>query len=71
MLLISFEAYLRRRGRAASTRRQYAYSLRTFRHWLGTRAVADLTATDLELFLTDWEAAFHTRRGHLPRPATG
>jgi hypothetical protein len=50
VLLNSFDAYLRRRGRAASTRRQYAYPLRSFRDWLGTRAVGDLTAADLELF---------------------
>lgn len=69
-LLSSFDAYLRRRGRADSTRRQYAYSLRSFRDWLGIRAVGELTAADLELFLTHWEAAFHARHGHLPRPAT-
>ena len=69
-LLQSFDGYLRRRGRAASTRRQYAYSLRGFRDWLGPRAVGTLTAADLELFLTHWEAEFQSRHGHLPRPAT-
>ena len=69
-LLQSFDSNLRRRGRGASTRRQYAYSLRSFVDWLGIRPVGDLTAADLELFLTHWEGEFHTRHGHLPRPAT-
>lgn len=69
-LLQSFDSNLRRRGRAASTRRQYSYSLRSFVDRLGIRAGGDLTAADLELFLTHWEAEFQTRHGHLPRPAT-
>ncbi len=69
-LLQSFDSNLRRRGRAASPRRQYTYSLRSFVDWLGVRAVGDLTAADLELFLTHWEAEFRNRHGHLPRPAT-
>ncbi len=70
MLLQGFDGYLRRRGRASSTTRQYAYSLRSFADWLGARAVGDLTAADLELFLSHWEAKFQERHGHLPRPAT-
>lgn len=69
-LLQSFDSYLRRRGRAASTRRQYSYSLRRFGDWLGDRCVGDLTAADLELFLTHWEAEFQTRHGRLPCSAT-
>lgn len=69
-LLKSFDSNLRRRGRAASTRRQYSYSLQSFVGWVGLRAVGDLTAADLELFLTHWEAEFQNRHGHLPRPAT-
>jgi len=69
-LLQSFDGYLRRRGRAGSTRRQYAYSLRTFCAWLGTRPIGDLTPADLELFLTHWEAAFQKHHGRLPNPAT-
>ena len=69
-LLQSFDAHLRRRGRADSTRRQYLYSLRVFCDWLGPRGVGDLTPADLELFLTTWEAGFHGRHSHLPRPAT-
>ena len=69
-LFQSFDSYLRRRGRAVSTRPQYLYSLRSFADWLGVRDVGALTPADLELFLTQWEAGFQTRRGHLPRPAT-
>jgi site-specific recombinase XerD len=69
-LLQSFDGYLRRRGRAASTRRQYAYSLGSFAGWLGTSAVGDLTPADLELFLIQWEAEFRTRHGHEPSPST-
>jgi site-specific recombinase XerD len=69
-LLKSFDAHLRRRGRADSTRRQYLYSLRVFCDWLGPRGVGDLAPADLELFLTTWEAGFHGRHSHLPRPAT-
>ena len=69
-LLQSFDSNLRRRGRVASTRRQYAYSLRSFVDWLGARPVGDLTAADLELFLTHWEAEFQIRHGHFPSPAT-
>ena len=69
-LLESFDAHLRRRGRADSTRRQYLYSLRGFCDWLGPRGVGDLTPADLELFLTTWEVGFHGRHSHLPRPAT-
>lgn len=69
-LLDSFDGYLRRRGRAESTRRQYAYALVPFRRWLGAQAVGDLTVADLELFLTHWETDFQRRHGHLPRPAT-
>ena len=69
-LLQSFDSHLRRRGRAASTRRQYAYSLRSFSNWLGARSVGDLTPADLELYLAHWEAEFQACHGHLPRPAT-
>ena len=69
-LLQSFDSNLRRRGRAASTRRQYSYSLRSFVDWLGVRPVGDLTAADLELFLTHWEGEFQIRHGHFPSPAT-
>jgi len=69
-LLQSFDGYLRRRGRAASTRRQYAYSLGSFAGWLGTGAVGDLAPADLELFLIHWEAEFRTRHGHEPSPST-
>lgn len=69
-LLQGFDGYLRRRGRAVSTRRQYSYSLRAFSDWIGSRAVGDLTAADVDLFLASWEAEFRIRHGHLPRPAT-
>ena len=32
--------------------------------------MGDLTASDLELFFTHWEADFQARHGHLPSPAT-
>jgi hypothetical protein len=69
-LLKSFDGYLRRRGRASSTRQQYAYSLRGFADWLGTSAVGDLTPANLELFLSHWEAEFRdsTQASALPRP---
>jgi integrase len=69
-LLASFEAHLRRRGRASSTCKQYRYALRGFEKWAGLREVADLTPADMEFFLAYWEADFQARRGHLPRPAT-
>jgi integrase len=69
-LLKSFDGYLRRRGRASSTRQQYAYSLRGFADWLGTSAVGDLTPANLELFLSHWEAEFRDRHGHGPQPST-
>ena len=69
-LLQLFDSHLRRRGRAESTRRQYAYSLRPFGEWLGARGVGDLTVGDLELFLTHWEAEFQLRNGHPPSAAT-
>ena len=55
-LLKSLDGYLRRRGRASSTRQQYGYSLRGFADWLGRSAVGELTAANLELFLIHWEA---------------
>ena len=70
VLLASFDSHLRRRGRAGSTRRQYRYALRGFEKWVGFRDVGDLTPADMELFLSDWESDFHSRRGSLPRPAT-
>jgi site-specific recombinase XerD len=70
ILLESFDGYLRRRGRAFSTRQQYAYSLRGFADWLGMSVVGDLTPANLELFLSHWEAAFRTRHGHAPQPST-
>jgi integrase len=70
MLLASFDAHLRRRGRASSTCRQYRYALRSFEKWAGLREVGDLTPADIEFFLAEWEADFQTRRGHRPRPAT-
>ncbi len=69
-LLAGFDSYLRRRGRAASTRLQYSYPLRCLSDWLGSRVVGDLKAADVELFLTHWEADFRSRHGQLPRPAT-
>ena len=69
-LLQSFDSFLRRRGRAVSTRRQYAYSLRSFCDWLGSRPVGTLGPADLELFLTHWDATFQARHGHLPNAAT-
>src|SRR5262245_42754576 len=70
MLLQSFDGYLGRRGRAASTRRQYTYSLRSFTNWLGTSAVGELTPADLELFLIHWESEFRARHGRAPEPST-
>jgi len=70
MLLASFDAHLRRRGRAGSTCRQYGYALRSFEEWVGLRDVGDLTPADMELFLSDWESDFQSRRGSRPRPAT-
>ena len=62
-LLRSFDGYLGRRGRAASTRRQYAYSLRSFANWVGANKVGDLTPADLEFFLIQWDAGYRARRG--------
>jgi integrase len=70
VLLASFDAHLRRRGRASSTCRQYRYALRSFETWAGFREVGDLTPADMEFFLSDWDADFQARRGHRPRPAT-
>lgn len=70
LLLQSFDGYLHRRGRAASTRRQYTYSLHSFANWVGASQVGSLTPADLELFLIHWEAEFRGRRGHPPEPAT-
>lgn len=64
--LQSFDASLRRRGRAAGTRRQYALALDTFARWIGGGSPADLTMADIEQFLFDWEAAFRRRRGREP-----
>jgi integrase len=70
VLLASFDAHLRRRGRASSTCQQYRYALRSFEKWAGLREVGDLTPADMEFFLAYWEADFQARRGHRPRPAT-
>lgn len=69
-LLRSFDGYLGRRGRAASTRRQYAYSLRSFANWVGANKVGDLTPADLEFFLIQWDAGYRARRGHPPAAST-
>lgn len=69
-LLAAFDGHMRRRGRSASTRRQYAYALQPFVGWLGDREMAECSPADLELFLTHWEAEFQARHGRLPSPAT-
>lgn len=70
ILLGDYDRFLRRRGRAVSTRLQYSYPLQCFATWIEDRPVAELTAGDLERFLSWWEEQFEARRGRSPRRAT-
>ncbi len=67
---MEYDHYLRRRGRAASTRRQYSFPLRSFSTWIKDRSVGELTTADLESFLSSWEEQFEASRGRPPRLAT-
>lgn len=69
-LISDYDRYLRRRGRAAATRLQYSFPLRSFSNWAGGRNVGELTPADLERFLCWWEEAFEERRGRPPGRAT-
>jgi integrase len=69
-LFANHDAYLRRRGRTASTRSQYSYPLHSFRVWLGSRSIGNLLSADIELFLAWWDDQFERRYGRLPCAAT-
>lgn len=69
-LITDYDRFLRRRGRASSTRLQYSFPLRSFSDWAGNRNVGELTPADLELFLSWWEETFEERRGRPPCRAT-
>jgi integrase len=70
VLLGDYDRFLRRRGRALSTRLQYSYPLQCFATWMEDGPVGELTAGDLERFLSWWEEQFEARRGRPPRRAT-
>ena len=69
-LITDYDRFLRRRGRAESTRLQYSFPLGSFSTWAGARNVGTLTPADLERFLSWWEEAFEERRGRPPCQAT-
>lgn len=67
----AFLGYLARRGRAASTVKQYRPILREFAVWAGDRSPASLTTTDLDFgFLVHWTAQFEARNGREPKTQT-
>jgi integrase/recombinase XerD len=70
-LLDAFWMYAQRRGRAPATRVQYAVYLDPFIAWVGSRALGEVTAQQVELdWLGQWYDGFQQRHGRVPAPKT-
>ena len=68
-LLTAYDGTLARRGRAPLTRVKYLHAVRTFLVATGG-SIAEITSLDVEVFLSQWEAAWEVQTGRRPRPAT-
>ena len=67
----AFLSYLKRRGRASSTVKQYRPTLEKFAQWAGDRQPAEFTAADLDLgFFTWWQERFEAKNGQAPKNST-
>jgi integrase len=59
--LTGYWAFLKRRGRTASTIRKYAETLVPFLDWVGDRPLSEIKARDIEFWLIQWSESFSER----------
>ena len=69
--LAGFQAYQRRKGKAAGTVKQYGQYLRPFVAWVGPRDWSDITAAEIENgWLALWDEDMFQRLGRRPTAKT-
>jgi integrase len=68
-ILTAYESALVRQGRAEATRTKYVHGVRTFLEW-ADGSMGDMTAFDIDLFLSRWETSWEKETGRRPRRAT-